>query len=808
MGQKTINIVYNVDTQQIVAAKAPVDAAKQATDQLNQSTQRLATQGGAAIKDYAVTITALKDKIQIQKDLIEDTARSDVKLMSDRIAKYKELQAELDKYNQSLQSSNKQIQDTGVSFISLGNTIRTVITAGLIKETISATLEIAKLAGQVDGVKRAFDKLPNSVLLMAELKEKTHGTLDELTLMQKAVQAQNFKIPLEQLGNLLEFAAVKAQQTGLDINYLTDSLITGLGRGSLKILDNLQFSITELKEKTKELGSQQAAVFFLVNEQMQKMGGYIENSATGVKQLEANWKELGQTIATSGTNETGFFVSLFNEAVKGAKDFVKTLDIMQKTGMGFNEALSAINRQEFINQQATKNALDFKKAHEGNAEAIDKEIKRLDELNTKERLSIIQAQSEGKTGESGQMEGMERGIDIRKQTIQLLKDYKNQLELNKIAEIGIIEGIDKQIQQLNEDLIKAKSFDAIESIKAQLNSLDIYKKSLLSGHSTPETEDQRAEREQKVLDQIASEDQKADDEGTKREKEYGDKLNKEAEKYLDDYLALKAGKKKEEMQEWTQAYKQEEKDEQDHQQRMNRLLHFAGQQIFTNARQIANELVQMEVSKYDDRIQALQDYYSNQETLAGTNQKQVDRLRKEEAVKQKKLEQERKQAQKKANIQRIEIDTAANVIRSIMENGGIPYGLPEGAVAAAMGLAQIALVNSYAKGVIDLKGPGTTTSDSIPSMLSRGESVMTAEETRNSGNILRNIRAKKLNDQVLDKLTITADGIIVKSDNSDVVNAIDRNKSPDYARQFSVLYETKETRKGLKRIIRSKSFND
>ena len=45
--------------------------------------------------------------------------------------------------------------------------------------------------------------------------------------------------------------------------------------------------------------------------------------------------------------------------------------------------------------------------------------------------------------------------------------------------------------------------------------------------------------------------------------------------------------------------------------------------------------------------------------------------------------------------------------------------------------AQVAVIKSqkFAKGVLDLKGRGTGTSDEIPAMLSRGESVMTAKET-------------------------------------------------------------------------------
>jgi hypothetical protein len=59
-----------------------------------------------------------------------------------------------------------------------------------------------------------------------------------------------------------------------------------------------------------------------------------------------------------------------------------------------------------------------------------------------------------------------------------------------------------------------------------------------------------------------------------------------------------------------------------------------------------------------------------------------------------------------------------------------------GAVAAgstlALGLANVAKINGVAgfrDGIIDLQGPGSGTSDSIPANLSRGESVMTARET-------------------------------------------------------------------------------
>jgi hypothetical protein len=58
------------------------------------------------------------------------------------------------------------------------------------------------------------------------------------------------------------------------------------------------------------------------------------------------------------------------------------------------------------------------------------------------------------------------------------------------------------------------------------------------------------------------------------------------------------------------------------------------------------------------------------------------------------------------------------------------------AVASAM-----AAVPGFADGVIRLPGPGTGTSDSIPAMLSAGESVITANGTRGNERLLAAINA-------------------------------------------------------------------
>ena len=59
------------------------------------------------------------------------------------------------------------------------------------KEMISLRAKV------IGGVKTAFDAL-NQPSLLRDLRTATQGTVDDLTLMQRAVQARNFKLPLDQ----------------------------------------------------------------------------------------------------------------------------------------------------------------------------------------------------------------------------------------------------------------------------------------------------------------------------------------------------------------------------------------------------------------------------------------------------------------------------------------------------------------------------------------------------------------------------------------------------------------------------------
>src|SRR5690606_12022521 len=188
--------------------------------------------------------------------------------------------------------------------------------------------------------------IPNADAMMQRLREATHGTVTDLELMQRTLRAANLGIPIEQFGTLLEFATIRAQQTGESVDYLIDSIVTGLGRKSTRVIDNLGISALRVKEalgglslEAASVGQVTEAVIKIANEEMEKMGGFVANAATQVGQLEVAWNSLMTEIAESAPFEEG--LSLIREYL----DSFQLLIEAQNRGVSVDEVLADRRRK-------------------------------------------------------------------------------------------------------------------------------------------------------------------------------------------------------------------------------------------------------------------------------------------------------------------------------------------------------------------------------------------------------------------------------------------------------------------------------
>lgn len=225
-----------------------------------------------------------------------------------------------------------------------------------IREVFSFSQELVKLGGEADGVSRAFYRIANQTDLN-NLKASVKGTVSELELMKRAVSASNFGIPIQELGSLMEFAAKRAQDTGQSVDYLVDSIVTGIGRKSPLILDNLGISAAQLKEKLNgvsveaaSVGDVTRAVGEIARESLNTTGGLVDTNSTKIQRITSDWENLKKSLATSPV-----IISKVAEALTEIEMLVSGFASMKDLGKGmlsnkfWEDKLRAFNARK-INQ--------------------------------------------------------------------------------------------------------------------------------------------------------------------------------------------------------------------------------------------------------------------------------------------------------------------------------------------------------------------------------------------------------------------------------------------------------------------------
>ena len=183
--------------------------------------------------------------------------------------------ADLKQFRSAMGNIDHSLKRLSGGFGALGGVIGASFAVDAIRQFVTESVE---LANQAEGVKVAFDRL-NDPQLLSKLQTATAGTVDDLKLMQTAVKAKNFRIPMDVLAKGLEFAQRRAQETGESVDYMVDSFVTGLGRKSVMILDNLGISASELKEKMAEGGTMADAVGEIMEESFAESGERVESTS-------------------------------------------------------------------------------------------------------------------------------------------------------------------------------------------------------------------------------------------------------------------------------------------------------------------------------------------------------------------------------------------------------------------------------------------------------------------------------------------------------------------------------------------------
>lgn len=793
--QTDVNINYHVNTVEVDKADQLLKKVSQTTDQARAATNNFGQQAGKAFQSTSKHIEGMEIELarlrqQIKLTSTEDKAR--LELLSNQ---YKQLKGQIDQYNKSLFEQSKATKQAATDtrtlvgqFGEVYTAAKLFVTAGFVKEVVTMSLEMAKLSGNVEGVKRAFDRLPNSTLVLAELQKATHGAVTDLELMQRTLKAANFGISLGALPPLLEFAAVRAQQTGVSVDYMVNSIVDGIGRKSLRVLDNLQISQSRIKEEMHGISLETASVAQvseamgrIASEELKKMGGFAETSATQVEKLEVSMNKLNLEVSKFGTQPA----------------LLKFYDFLIKNVTAGFQAITGGSKavtEDIAKQRAIVEVSQFKELH------LTKEI-----LEEKQKAFDI-VQQEANTRQ--QLIG--RNNDELKHLQGIVDGWKKAegeyAGYSKAETSGIAEQI--RFYQFKNNVLK-------ESIKI----LNEFNKAMMAPAPKGGTTTDGGKRSApEALKQVVDFDLKnpVTGEVTKYDRDnvikaFTDMVAMNAQVFAAVTAALQT-KFTIQVSPPTVAMDAWDKIGVEFAERWREIAS-AGIQ---NTADLISSFTMQQADSYQLQLNNLRNFYDEQAKLAGDNERVKSELSIKREREEEKLRKKAFEAEKEAKRLQTIINGAAGVINAFAT---LPY--PAAVVAsvliAGQTAAQLGVISKqeytgrFAKGVIDLKGPGTKTSDSIPARLSKGESVMTADETNSSMGILKAVRARRLNDRVLKEVISGRSGGSTTQifDDSRIISKLDevKNATPNLERRGNLIYEGKKKGDNYIVWVRSKWVN-
>ena len=274
-------------------------------------------------------VTAYNDLAKAYNALTKEQQSSDFgKAMAESMGKLKTQIAAAKQELYGMGDAMKEMASGSSGFTNMlavfGGNMLTKGVSMLTSELVGSVQESIELAKQGEGVRMAFERI-NKPGLLENLKEATHGTVSELELMKQAVKFENFKLSLDQMGTLLAFAQQQAKDTGQSVDYMVDSIVTGLGRKSLPILDNLGLSAAEIRERMKESGDMTTAVASIIKDRMEAAGGYVETAADRAARATAKAQDAAEAFGRNAIPIAQEWAETWATLSQGAMTFANTL---------------------------------------------------------------------------------------------------------------------------------------------------------------------------------------------------------------------------------------------------------------------------------------------------------------------------------------------------------------------------------------------------------------------------------------------------------------------------------------------------
>jgi len=229
---------------------------------------------------------------------------------------------------------------------------KNAIAAGVAMGAIHKGVELTKLAADAVNVEKAFRNLSKEPDKMLQaMKKAVGGTIAEFELMKQFNQAALLGLPLDRFDEMISIARGAAVATGQSMDFMLNSIVTGIGRQSKLMIDNLGIlvsvedannkyaaslrktssQLTDLEKKTAFAN----AVLDAGAKNLENMGGAAEGAFDGVNAL---------TVLVKDTTIDAFknLVSPVNNAALAVHGFISAVSWMDAGTLTVEQRIEAL----------------------------------------------------------------------------------------------------------------------------------------------------------------------------------------------------------------------------------------------------------------------------------------------------------------------------------------------------------------------------------------------------------------------------------------------------------------------------------
>lgn len=677
--------------------------------------------------------------------------------------------------SRAAQTTGQAVNNVEKNTTSLSNSLKTVGGAIAAYFSVQALVEFGKKVIEVTSQFQKFEAVltntlgsksaaQRSLVMIQEYAGKSNRSVAELTDSFIKFANRGVKLSADEIQNLDDLA----NSTGKSFDQLTEAALDAFSGENERLKE---FGITAKKTgettqftfkgvTTEVQNTQEAVKAYLIT--LGDLNGVQGSTAAISQTLEGQISNLGdsfdQLFLTIGKGTSGVFVT----AIKLLKDYVEGVTTALLTTEQINERVLGKDTSQYIDkfkklsEEQQKLAIGTLEGNISESERIIREEQERRLAKAKEGSYKLQRLAESQNQEDIELynrlikkrydaiskteeeENAELYLKANKARYEAIQEFYNDLE--KLGEaqkpqLGLLEELEKKLKELGEAQKKAFSAEEIkkyeeeiintqneiEELKKVLRGQGVDDRALIKGGATEELiksidEQTRAAKggEDELFD-IA-------EEGTAKRVDLSQSYYKTQEEF-----ARLAGEKDlerlAEVEERRRAIMEE--------------TYNFGRNLADAAFEISRNNTQADLDNLEAKKEQELKLVGDNEQAKAFIQAKFDRQ--QAALKNKQAKQDRDEA-----LFNIVIDTATSIIRTGAQLG-YPAAIPFVALAAAAGAVQAAVVLSrplpkYKDGVLDIDGPGTSTSDSILARLSKGESVMTARETQDYRPVLEAIR--------------------------------------------------------------------